>query len=1153
MELTNPLRDLGAYRELDQCLKEGIFPIACYGISTNALGYVMGALKEDVSRPLLFITYDELKAKSIYEDLCSLGFSQVGYLPRKELFLFDRQAASRERWRQRLEVYRGLQEGRLRLVITTIEALRDKTLAHHLRGQSITLRLGESVFLDKLFENLVAMGYERVNQVDGMGQWAYRGGILDVFGEEENPWRIEFFDDEVDSLRTFSAQSQRSMENLEEISISPVKEFFIPKARRDAIAKALEKDLKATKEDERGRRLREKFTPILEALEENGSIQNYDLLIPYLEKEVETVLDFYDQAPIVFLDEPRRIEETSLERRKKEAEEFAELLQFGEVFSSHAEARKTPEEIDGWIRSQDVVIFNSIIKGLQGFEVRAICNFHLKGVGSFRGRMEAFTEELRAYLKRNYRIILLAGSRERGEKLLEHLTSLGFSPSFLSTTPAAAGIFIAKGSLHEGFEIPDAHLVLMHHGEIYGHRSTKKKRRKAKPSLNFEDLQIGDYVVHETHGVGQYLGTDQIEIQGSRRDFITIAYRGTDRLFLPVDQLHLIHKYIGNDAVAPKVARLNSLEWNKTKQKAKKSVEDMAEDLIRLYAKRQHKEGYAFSKDDAWQQEFEDAFIYEETEGQLQSTEEIKKDMERPRPMDRLLCADVGYGKTEVALRAAFKAVLDGKQVAFLVPTTILAQQHYATMVERFRDFPVDIAVLSRFRTKKEQAEDLKRLKEGNLDIIVGTHRLLSKDVKFHDLGLLIIDEEQRFGVRHKESLKLLKETVDTLTLTATPIPRTLQMSMVGIRDMSVIDEPPEERFPIQTTVTEYHPLMVRDAILREVERGGQVYFVSNRVAQMDLIMKELEELVPEARFAMAHGQMTERALEDVMFAFVNREVDVLICSTIIETGLDVANANTMLITDSQRLGLSQLYQLRGRIGRSSRLAYAYFTYPKDVAMTEIAEKRLRAIKEFTEFGSGYKIAMRDLEIRGSGNILGARQSGHLHAIGYDLYIKYLRQAILKLHGIKEEEEVPTQIDVRIDAFIPPSYVEEEKTRLELYKKISVIENEEDERDLIDELIDRFGTPPESISNLIDLALIRSWASKVRVVHVTQKFDNYQLNLLEGEEIRLALMNELTKTFGNRVEFGRKNPGYIRLYSPKHPLYELKELLRIMGRDRSEQ
>ena len=763
--------------------------------------------------------------------------------------------------------------------------------------------------------------------------------------------------------------------------------------------------------------------------------------------------------------------------------------------------------------------------------------------------MDLLIEDLDHYKYRGYKIIILSGTEERGLRLKKNLEDLGFITSYSKDRDMeikSNQAIITPASIHGGFEYSDLKYIVISDKEIFGAQKKKLKRTKKekdRETINLGDLEIGSFIVHENHGIGRYEGIEQLDIQGVKKDYLTIRYRNNDKLYISIDQMNLVQKYIGSETVKPKLSKLNSVEWKNTKAKAKKAVEDMAVDLLNLYARRESEKGYGFSKDTVWQREFEDLFPYEDTPGQASSSIEIKRDMEKQKPMDRLLCGDVGYGKTEVALRAAFKAIMDGKQVAILVPTTILAQQHYNTMVERFKDFPINVGLLSRFRTPRLQKLTIEALSQGNVDIVVGTHRLLSKDVKFKKLGLLIIDEEQRFGVKHKETLKELKTNIDVLTLTATPIPRTLHMSLVGIRDMSVIEDPPEERYPIQTYVVEYNPQMIRDAILKEISRGGQVYFVYNRVGTIDKVANEIRKLVPEASVGIGHGQMGERQLEKVMMDFLDKEYDVLVCTTIIETGLDIPNVNTIIVYDADKMGLSQLYQLRGRVGRTNRVAYGYFTYQPNKVLTEVSEKRLRAIKEFTEFGSGFKIAMRDLEIRGSGNLLGLQQHGNIEAIGYDLYVKFLGAAIRRLKGEKVEEEIETTVDIQIDSFLPEDFIRDEELKIEIYKKISVIENKEDYSELLDELIDRFGDIPKEIENLMNVSLIKSTANRNKIKNLIQVGDKLRIDLLSNEAMKLPLVNQLSKDYGKKLTFSLSDSPFIELRFKGNALKTAKELI----------
>ncbi len=1144
--LKNILLESEEYSKIIDNLQLNRSPISLVGTIDRYIPHLAYTLCSD--SPIIVVERNELRAKMVYEDILGLGEEQVYHLPKRELFYFSALSGSTENTITRLKTIDAIINNRAKIIVTTMEAMSDKYMnPKYFNNHRISLKMGEEVEINTLLSSLVTMGYESNHQVEGPGQFSHRGGIIDIYSTDTRPYRIEFFDNEVDSIRVFDPLTQRSLEVLDSIEISPVEEFILPMEIREQIINGIEEELKSSNLSGDARKNSEdKFREVIENLKNGTRIRNRDLIIPYIPQEYLSHWSRYLDGELIFLlNEPVELVEGIEGVESLRETEVAELLSKGEILKSHSNIKLDSSTIFKIFLENKTVLGNSLNRRSPKLMPKVEINFSVVHTTNYRGKIDLFYEDLKSYLKRDYRILILSGDEKRTARLHEQLQEEELSSRLINhDEEVQVGINILRGGLKGGFEIPSLKFVLINHSEIYGKKS--KKKQSKKKSLNFEDLNIGDYVVHENHGIGVYEGTKRMEVKGVLKDYISIKYSGEDKLFLPIESLSQINKFIGDGNKSPKVNKLNSVEWSRTKSKAKKSVEDMAEDLIKLYAKRENARGFAFSADGEWQMEFEDAFQFEETDGQLQAIEEIKEDMESLKPMDRLLCADVGYGKTEVALRAAFKAVLDGKQVAFLVPTTILAQQHYNTMVERFKDFPVNIGVFSRFRTSKEQKEDLKKLKSGNLDIVVGTHRLLSKDVEFKDLGLLIVDEEQRFGVRHKEKLKMMKENVDTLTLTATPIPRTLQMSMVGIRDMSVIGEPPEDRFPIQTYVLEYKDSLVREAILKELNRGGQVYFVYNRVASMEEKLIRLRNLVPEARIDMANGQMSESQLESTMVKFINQEIDVLLCSTIIETGMDVSNANTMIITDSNRLGLSQLYQLRGRIGRSNRIAYCHLTYDKDVSLTEIAQKRLKAIKEFTEFGSGQKIAMRDLEIRGSGNILGARQHGHMDAIGYDLYIKYLREAVSKLKGEEIKEEVQTSIDLKLDSFIPVKYVENNEQRLEIYKKIAVISSDEDYSDLIDELIDRFGEIPKSVSNLMDIALLKSIASKKDVLEIAQVGEKYRIDLLKGT-LNPELINNIKA--GTDLKFDFKFGGVDRLLfnNLKYPIDDIKNVLNNIG------
>lgn len=1153
----DPLKNLSSYKNLLEDIKNNKTPISTHGIIDEGIGHMIYALNQHTNKQILVITYDENRAKRAYEDIKNFCEKKVELFPSREIFFYKVDAISSERINQRLKVLARFIEEEPIILVASIESILDKLMAPDLyKEYSIHINLEDIVNLKELTDKLISCGYEREAMVEGVGQFSIRGGIIDIFPPNNNhPYRIELFDDEVDSIRTFDLGNQRSLENIKEIFISPAREILILNEYRNLAIKNMEMDLKRTTEKlKKGSKTRdnieEKFQEILVELEEKLYISNMDMLIPYIPREyVSNLFNYLKDDSLIFIDEPQRIEERTKSIREHFNLKLADKLEAGEALSHHGKIKFEYMEVIKDTTEKISIANTELLKQNLMFKPKSILNFSSKSVQSFHNNLDLLKEELNYYKYKGYKTILFSGTETRGKRLQEALLDLEFEATYVEDgfrDIKSSQVFITPGSIGGGFEYPHIKLALISDKEIYGSSKERAKRTKKKTKesiVSFSDLNIGDFVVHENHGIGQYRGIEQLDIQGIKKDYLTINYRGGDKLYVPIDQMNLIQKYIGADSIKPRVNRLSSPEWMRTKKKAKKAVEDMAKDLLELYAKRESLEGYPFSPDTPWQNQFEDLFPYEETDGQIKSTLEIKRDMENIRPMDRLLCGDVGYGKTEVALRAAFKAVMDGKQVAFLVPTTILAQQHYNTIVERFKTFPIEVGMLSRFRTPKEQKNTLDGLRTGTVDIVVGTHRLLSKDVAFKELGLLIVDEEQRFGVKHKEKLKQLKENVDVLTLTATPIPRTLHMSLIGIRDMSVIEDPPEERYPVQTYVVEFNEQMIREAILKEIERGGQVYFVYNRVNTIEKMANKLKKLVPEASIAIGHGQMSERELENVMMGFIENEYNVLVCTTIIETGLDIQNVNTIIIYNADKMGLSQLYQLRGRVGRTNRIAYAYFTYEKDKVLTEVAEKRLRAIKDFTEFGSGFKVAMRDLEIRGAGNLLGVEQHGHIEAIGYDLYVKFLNETIKKLKGEAFEERIDTTIDLNIDGYIPVNYIQDEEQKIEIYKKIAAIEDKSDYSELIDELIDRFGDIPKEVENLMDISYIKNNGSRAYINSINQLDGIFVLEFNSIEKISPDLIHHLSENYGRKIDFDLSNSPSFRYRYGKNMLLELKELV----------
>ncbi len=1149
--LFSPLRGIPSVQRLASSLNRKGITLA-HGVPDGMKAPLAALLSGE--HQVLLVTYNDLQAIRLYEDAINLlGQEAVALYPAKELALYRVAAESRELSARRIDALSRALSGLARLVIAPIEALLTPIMPSALFASAVThIKSGETLDMGLFLGTLARAGYERVDMVEGRGQFAARGGIVDIYPVGMNTaCRIEFFGDEIDTLRALDVMTQRSSENIDEISIPPASEALLDAAFTKGAASRLQYeldfaqrrwdaqersdddndfDLSSIFGDEedlpspfassragriqlktsKGGRLRE----FAEKLTEGVRFDGIESLLPYLYEKTDGILA-YMRAPAILLDEPNHLRERCENIALEFDEHLRAALERGDALpGQRALVREFGEVLRELIARPGVALANLNI-ATPDILPRDEIDIAARGAGAYHGQLDQFAHDVQFHKKKKSRVLLLAGGIARGQRLEDSLRKLGTEASFLQNTdrecrPGEA--VILPLALSRGFELDD--LCVMTEVEIYGSEARKRiggRRRSTGQKIQaFTDLAPGDYIVHESHGVGVYLGTVRMEVEGRFRDYLHLSYSGGDKLYVPTDQLDRVQKYIGMEDAAPRLNKLGGGEWNRLKQKVKQSIEDMAEELVALYAERHQIRGFAFGKDTPWQREFEDNFPYEETSDQLQSIEEIKRDMERHTSMDRLLCGDVGYGKTEVAVRAAFKAVMDSKQVAILVPTTILAQQHHQTLTRRFDGFPVSIQMLSRFKTPAEQREIARKAGAGEVDILIGTHRLLGSDVTFKDLGLLIIDEEQRFGVAHKEQLKRLKKNVDVLTLSATPIPRTLHMSMAGIRDMSLIETPPEERYPVQTYVLDYSDSLVRDAVLRELARGGQAYIVYNRVQSIDIFYQHLRELVPEARIVIGHGQMRESALEDVMLDFFEGHYDVLLCSTIIESGLDVPNCNTMIVCEADRFGLSQLYQLRGRVGRSNRLAYCYLTVHPGKMIGEVAEKRLTAIREFTEFGSGFKIAMRDLEIRGAGNILGSEQHGHMSAVGYDLYVKLMDEAVRRLRGEKGLGDIETRVDLKVDAYLPEDYVRGDGVRLEVYKRIASIENKGDRDDVIEELIDRFGDVPEPVHNLVVVSYLKSLLGRLKVEQALMRSDLLTMRFASGAQIDpISLMRAL--------------------------------------------
>ncbi|MHC5278651.1 transcription-repair coupling factor [Listeria kieliensis] len=1100
------------------------------GLSGSARALFASVIENATKRPVLLITHNLYHAQKLYDDLLSLMDSDRLFLyPADELISSELSVSSPELRGQRVEALNFLLSKRPGIVVVPVSGLR-KLLPPVSLWEKYNLRLvqGEEIEPEQLKESLVTMGYSMSGMVNTPGEFSVRGGIIDVYPiTEEYPIRIELFDTEIDSLRYFDVETQRSQNKIEEFQILPATEILLEAAYFPDIVNRLEKGLSDTLANMKNPEDKEALVNNIETdLELLRSGIKPDLFFKYIGlayPDPASLFDYAAENAVLVLDEFARIQETDEGLEREEAEWQTETLsrletvrdvQLGHHFHDLMEENRSPK------------IYLTLFQKTQGsLRVSKTTNFVYKQMQQFHGQMSVLQTEVASWHKNNYAVVILAPTLERAEKMQQTLADYDMESVVLKReedVPKYGVIQFVIGSFQNGFELPLSKVAIISETELFNKQVKKAKKRQklsnAERIQSYSELKVGDYVVHVNHGIARYVGMETLEISGVHKDYLLLVYQGEDKLFIPVEQLDLVQKYVGAEGKAPKLNKLGGSEWKRVKTKVKASVQDIADDLIKLYAEREAEQGFAFSPDSDMQREFEDSFPYQETDDQLRSIKEIKKDMERIRPMDRLLVGDVGYGKTEVALRAAFKAMMDGKQVAFLVPTTILAQQHYETMKERFQGFPINVGLLSRFRTRKEQNETIKGLASGTIDIVVGTHRLLSKDVKYRDLGFLVVDEEQRFGVTHKEKIKQIRSKIDVLTLTATPIPRTLHMSMIGVRDLSVIETPPANRFPVQTYVTEQNNVLVREAIERELARDGQVYYLYNRVETILKKADEISALVPDARVGVAHGQMTESELESVILSFLEGEYDVLVTTTIIETGVDIPNVNTLFVQDADRMGLSQLYQLRGRVGRWNRIAYAYFMYKKDKVLREEAEKRLQAIKEFTELGSGFKIAMRDLSIRGAGNILGAQQHGFIDSVGFDLYSQMLKDAIEERMPSEEKEEVaPVEIDIQVDAYIPEYYITDSRQKIEMYKRFRNVTSEEELETLRSDMIDRFGEYPEEVEYLFGVTELR----------ILALLDGIEVIKEEGKKIILMYSDEGTKRVRGDVvmevvgEFGR--------------------------------
>ncbi len=1111
-----------------QNLKKNIGPVVLTGLTDISKVQFAYATKQSLKKNLLIVTYNEIQAKKILQDM-KYFTDEVIFLPKKEIVTYDYIAESKEISYERIEGLNKIYSKNAPIVITSIEALMQPIIPKEILYKQIQdFKVGKTYSIEKIKQNLIYLGYVRTEIIEGRGQFSIRGGIIDIAITQKKGVRIEFWGDEIDGMRYFNISTQRSIEEIKQIVIYPANEYVL---QGDIELACQEIQNKYDKEQ-----YKDNIKQDIELIKTGNYISKIDKYYNCFYESTNNLLSYFEKEYLVFLDEKLKIEKrvknilidnqnvqkALTEKEKIIPEAITKLYSYEEI-------------INVALKIQMVYLERQDILG----EERGDCqknnkiNFKTREINFYKSSMELFLEEIQTAVKNKKTIVILAGNKDNVKKLLKLLLEKEISHKYIEKLEEeleVGKVIVSEGNLSIGVENYELGLIVISSQELFN-KETKKKR-KSNLAFNegekivFADLKVGDYIVHKSHGIGQFIGVNTIRADNITKDYIKIKYKDEDILYIPTNQLDNIRKYIGGGEALPKLNRLGSKEWTNTKNKVKSNLREVAKNLIELYAKRQKQKGFVFSKDTPWQNQFEDNFPYIETDDQLRCIDEVKKDMEQEKPMDRLLCGDVGYGKTEVAIRAAFKACMDNKQVAYLVPTTVLANQQYESFKGRMEEFALKVELLNRFRTKKEQQEIVKKLKLGEIDVVIGTHRILSKDVEYKDLGLLIIDEEHRFGVKDKEKIKELKTNVDVLTMTATPIPRTLHMSIVGVRDMSVIYEPPQNRKPVQTYVLEYDQEVIREAITRELEREGQVFYLYNNVEGIIRKKEEISRLIPEAKVAFAHGKMTGKELEEIMLNFINKEIDILVCTTILESGIDIPNANTIIVENADRLGLAQLYQIRGRVGRSNTQSYAYITYKPDKLLSEVADKRLKAIKEFTEFGSGFKIAMRDLEIRGAGSLLGEIQHGHMDQVGYDTYCKLLDEVIKEIQGQKVEEEIDVQIDINISSYISDEYIENSSQKIEIYQNIALCRTEEDIQNVIDEIIDRYGQMPEEVNNLLEIARIKELCKKRHILKISSKKDSIVFNFV-ANNFNMENVEILLKKYKNQIKFSPGKEPYI--------------------------
>ena len=1142
--LVEPLLELPGMKEALEHIKAGK-NVKVIDLVNACKGHLSYGIAQFIQSPMVVITYDELSAKQLAEDLEVLkGKESVLIYPARDILFYNADVHSMDITARRLKVIEALTNEEDVVIIIPVEALLNPLSPKDtFASYKVEIEVGSSIDLTQLERKLVQMGYDRVSRVEAMGQFAIRGGIIDIYGAaEDEAYRIELWDDEVDSIRNFNVQTQRSVGKVNAIRIIPNQEIIFPLELVQKAIPAIKEDLKQVaaklrKDGKKESAIRIEET-VKEAIEQIGygiSPRGLELYAPYTDLKLVTILDYLSKNSLIFIDEPNKVREKSKRVLDEYRMSMMSRIQYGHILPKQIDLIFEYNDIAFKLTAFKKVFLMNFESEIEGVEIDYTLPINVFENNTFYKSLDLLEKDLREWKSKKKRIAILTGAKAMAMRLCDELEERGVIANYTEHDEVGilpGQILMYKGCLNKGFCYDDLGFYIIADKDLFGKdKKVKKPKKRYKGSKiqSFLDLSPGDYVVHEQYGIGVFQGIEQIVVDGISKDNLKIEYAGHNYLYVNINQMDLVQKYIGAEGKEVKLNKIGTSDWKKAKTKAKKAINNIAKELILLYSERQYQRGFKYEPDNTWQREFEELFPYEETGDQINAIEDVKKDMESNKIMDRLICGDVGYGKTEVAIRAAFKAVQNSKQVAYLVPTTILAQQHYKRFAERMENYPINVELLSRFRTPKQVKDTLKGLESGQVDIVIGTHRLLSSDVKFKDLGLVIIDEEQRFGVTHKEKLKQMRTQVDVMSLTATPIPRTLHMSLIGVRDMSVLEEAPVERKAVQTYVIEYSEDFIRDAISRELARDGQVYFLHNRVQNIEEMAERVQELVPEARVEFAHGQMHERELEQIMLSFVQGEIDVLVCTTIIETGLDIPNANTIIINGADRMGLSQLYQLRGRVGRSSRIGYAYLMYQKDRVLKEVAEKRLQAIKQFTELGAGFKIAMRDLEIRGAGNLLGAQQHGHMDAIGYDLYCKMLSQVMSVARGEEVVEEFETTIEIKINAYIPIDYITDEIQKLDIYKKIASIRNEADYMDIQEEIEDRYGNIPEVVYNLLDVALIKAMAHDLYITVINENKKQVSFIFKENAPLNSEALPGLLEKYGRKMKFVGGEKASIRM------------------------